>query len=253
MKVTRRAFALGSTCLAGLSNAAGAGREISVISATVSLGLRPGARGQEPGSWRAPEVLLNAGLAAKLGARERIDLARPDYDFNERPGTRIRNGDTLRAFMLELGEKVRGELVAGRFPVVLGGDCSVMLGCLYGARRAGGRGLVHVDGHSDFFHPGNYDTKARLGSAAGMRQSVAEAVWHARHRSAFGALLADQPAMTAVLADLALESEAATVTALRLARAHDDDASDEEVAFRRLATAVAKYWVLTSCSKMRAR
>jgi len=49
--------------------------------------------------------------------------------------------------------------------------------------------------------------------------------------------------MTAVVADLALESEAATVTAMRLARAHDDDASDEERAFRRLATPVAKYWV----------
>ncbi|MEE3852957.1 acyl-CoA dehydrogenase family protein [Gordonia sp. LSe1-13] len=82
-----------------------------------------------------------------------------------------------------------------------------------------------------------------LGSAAGMRQSVAEAVWHARHRAAFGATLADQPAMTAVLADLALESEAATVTAMRLARAHDEDATDQEKAFRRLATAVAKYWI----------
>ncbi|RPA58486.1 DNA alkylation response protein [Gordonia oryzae] len=82
-----------------------------------------------------------------------------------------------------------------------------------------------------------------LGSAAGMRQSVAEAVWHARHRSAFGATLADQPAMKAVLADLALESEAATLTAMRLARAHDEDASDTERAFRRLATAVAKYWI----------
>ncbi len=82
-----------------------------------------------------------------------------------------------------------------------------------------------------------------LGSAAGMRQGVAEALWHARHRSAFGRLLAEQPAMTAVLADLALESEAATVTALRLARAHDDDADDAEQAFRRLATAVAKYWI----------
>ncbi|MBC2640916.1 MULTISPECIES: acyl-CoA dehydrogenase family protein [unclassified Rhodococcus (in: high G+C Gram-positive bacteria)] len=82
-----------------------------------------------------------------------------------------------------------------------------------------------------------------LGSAAGMRQSVAEAVWHARHRSAFGAVLADQPAMTSVLADLALESEAATVTALRLARAHDADASEQERSFRRLATAVAKYWI----------
>jgi putative acyl-CoA dehydrogenase len=81
------------------------------------------------------------------------------------------------------------------------------------------------------------------GSAAGMRQGVAEAVWHARHRRAFGAELIDQPAMTAVLADLALESEAATATALRLARAHDDDASETEKQFRRLAPAVAKYWV----------
>ncbi|MGC5257191.1 acyl-CoA dehydrogenase family protein [Gordonia sp. DT218] len=82
-----------------------------------------------------------------------------------------------------------------------------------------------------------------LGSASGMRQSVAEAVWHARHRAAFGATLADQPAMAAVLADLSLESEAATVTAIRLARAHDEDANDQERAFRRLATAVAKYWI----------
>ncbi|MFE5307027.1 acyl-CoA dehydrogenase family protein [Isoptericola sp. NPDC056605] len=85
------------------------------------------------------------------------------------------------------------------------------------------------------------------GSAAGMRQGVAEALWHARHRTAFGARLVDQPAMTAVLADLALESEAATLTSMRLAAAYDAGAGDEgddgERAFRRLATAVAKYWV----------
>ena len=82
-----------------------------------------------------------------------------------------------------------------------------------------------------------------LGTAAGMRQSVAEAQWLVRHRSAFGAKLIDQPAMTAVVADLALESEAATVTGLRLARAHDADADEQEQAFRRLATAVSKYWI----------
>lgn len=82
-----------------------------------------------------------------------------------------------------------------------------------------------------------------FGSAAGMRQAVAEAAWHARHRSAFGARLVDQPAMTAVLADLSLESEAATAVALRLARAHDADAPESDVALRRLATAVIKYWV----------
>jgi putative acyl-CoA dehydrogenase len=82
-----------------------------------------------------------------------------------------------------------------------------------------------------------------LGTAAGMRQSVAEAAWHVRHRRAFGGRLIDQSAMAAVVADLALESEAATATSMRLARAHDEDATQQEVAFRRLATAVAKYWV----------
>ena len=82
-----------------------------------------------------------------------------------------------------------------------------------------------------------------FGTAAGMRQGVAEALWHVRHRRAFGSLLADQPAMTAVVADLALESEAATAMAMRLARAHDDDAGDQDRAFRRLATAVSKYYV----------
>jgi putative acyl-CoA dehydrogenase len=78
-----------------------------------------------------------------------------------------------------------------------------------------------------------------IGSAAGMRRGVAEAIWHARHRSAFGARLVEQPAMVNVLADLALESEAATVTALRLARAYDEG----DHGLRRLATAVAKYWI----------
>ncbi len=82
-----------------------------------------------------------------------------------------------------------------------------------------------------------------LGTAAGMRQSVAEAIWHARGREAFGAPLVDQPAMTAVLADLALEYEAAMLTGLRLAQLFEAEASDRDVALRRLATPVSKYWV----------
>ncbi|MFC8682321.1 acyl-CoA dehydrogenase family protein [Microbacterium ureisolvens] len=82
-----------------------------------------------------------------------------------------------------------------------------------------------------------------LGTAAGMRQSVAEALWHARGREAFGALLIDQPAMTTVLADLALEYEAALLTGLRLAQLFEAEASDRDRALRRLATPVSKYWV----------
>jgi putative acyl-CoA dehydrogenase len=85
-----------------------------------------------------------------------------------------------------------------------------------------------------------------LGSAALMRGAVAQASHHAAHRSAFGSLLADKALMRAVLADLAIESEAATVLAMRLAASFDAPAegpSGSERAFRRLAIAVGKYWV----------
>jgi putative acyl-CoA dehydrogenase len=78
-----------------------------------------------------------------------------------------------------------------------------------------------------------------LGSAALIRRAIAEATHHAAHRSAFGRLLSDQPLMRNVLADLCVESEAATVTALRLARAYDE----ADAPFRRLATAIAKFWI----------
>ncbi len=82
-----------------------------------------------------------------------------------------------------------------------------------------------------------------IGSAAGMRQAVTQATHHAAHRAAFGKLLIAQPLMQNVLADLAVESEAATITMMRLARAYDESVRDEqEHHFARLATAVAKYW-----------
>jgi putative acyl-CoA dehydrogenase len=82
-----------------------------------------------------------------------------------------------------------------------------------------------------------------LGSAVGMRLGVAQAVHHATHRQTFSRALVDQPLMRSVLADLVIESEAATVVAMRLARAYERDRDAREVAFRRLATAVAKYWI----------
>jgi len=83
------------------------------------------------------------------------------------------------------------------------------------------------------------------GSAAGMRAALVQAIHHTRHRRAFGRPLADQPLMGNVLADLALESEAATALALRLAGAVDRAVrgDEQEQAFRRLAIAVGKFWV----------
>lgn len=88
-----------------------------------------------------------------------------------------------------------------------------------------------------------------IGSASLMRQALTQAVHHAEHRSAFGAPLIDQPLMRNVLADLALESEAATVLTLRLAAAYDAG-TDRERAFLRLAVPTAKYWVTKRCTPM---
>ena len=84
-----------------------------------------------------------------------------------------------------------------------------------------------------------------MGGAGGMRTAVSLATWHAMHRAAFGKTLIDQPLMRNVLADLAVESEAATALTLRLCRAYDEAAAGDERAdlFKRLATAVAKYHV----------
>jgi putative acyl-CoA dehydrogenase len=83
-----------------------------------------------------------------------------------------------------------------------------------------------------------------VGAAAGMRLGVAQALHHAAHRSAFGARLIDQPLMRSVLADLCVESEAATLLGMRLARAFDEAAGDERAhRLKRLLTPVAKYWV----------
>src|ERR1700730_17238701 len=89
-----------------------------------------------------------------------------------------------------------------------------------------------------------------IGTAAGMRVGVVNATHHAAHRQAFGKTLIDQPLMRNVLADLCLESEAATALAMRLARAYDEAGADAEAGqngtdaqlFKRLATAVGKYW-----------
>ncbi len=171
MAISRRHFSLlaGSLLFGARAARAQAPKppEVRVVLAPSNLGLRP-ENGKEPGTWQAPRVLMAAGLRESVEAAEVMCLERPLYEMSAQPGTRMRNGQTLRKFSLELADKVRDALAAHRFPVVIGGDCGVLLGSLYGLRLAGGRGLVHVDGHSDFIQEKSYATPETLGAAAGM-------------------------------------------------------------------------------------
>ena len=104
-------------------------------------------------------------------------------------------------------------------------------GRLVGQEGGGVKAIIRMVNHTRL--------DCMIGSTSSIRRGTLEAIHHARHRSAFGALLVDQPAMTNVLADLALESEAATAATMRIARSYDED----DAAFRRFATAALKYWV----------
>ena len=148
---------------------------IELIRAPWNIGLRPDAQGSLPGTGRAPEVLGQAGLADRLSAARVVTLPRPPYDTEPQPGTRVRNGNTLREHSLLLADAVAAALKAGRMPVVVGGDCSVLLGCLAGARRQHQRiALAHIDGHVDFDSaPPEMPGRVALGSAAGMDLALA--------------------------------------------------------------------------------
>lgn len=139
-----------------------------IILAPTSLGLRPLYSGHLPGSWRAPQVLLDCGLAEQLQAQHVVALPVPLYSPDAQPGTHIRNGHAIRAFCLELADAVANALAQNHHPLVIGGDCSVLLGALAGVRRTEPISLIHIDGHSDFRHPGNYNVNEILGAVAGM-------------------------------------------------------------------------------------
>lgn len=148
-------------------------KPICLIRAPCNLGLRPLRPGHEPGTWRAPQALTEAGLLAAMKPTKVVDIERPRYSAEAEPGTLLRNGHTLRRFNLELADKVERAAADGLFPLVLGGDCAVLLGALAGQRRSGPLSLVHVDGHSDFRNPANYDAANVMSAVAGMDLALA--------------------------------------------------------------------------------
>jgi putative acyl-CoA dehydrogenase len=108
---------------------------------------------------------------------------------------------------------------------------------LIGEEGAGVRTIIEMVNHTRL--------DCATGSTTGMRAGVAQAIHHASHRSTFGKLLVEQPLMQNVLADLAVETEAATISSMRLARAYDEAIAGDDgaQAFKRLANAVLKYWI----------
>jgi arginase len=118
-----------------------------VIDVPTPLGLRP------EGVQDAPTALRRAGLHAALGSPQHLGVDVPAYDAERPDDTGILNGPSIAAVARDVAAAVEEALEEARFPVVLGGDCSVLLGPLLALRRRGRFGLVFIDGHADFQHP----------------------------------------------------------------------------------------------------
>ena len=122
--------------------------DFTIIEAPTCLGLRP------TGVENLADALLDAGLARRLDARRHARLAMPPYDPVRDPATRMLNPARIRDFSIMLADVVGPVVARGSFPVVLGGDCSILLGNLLALRRTGKRrGLLFLDGHADFYQP----------------------------------------------------------------------------------------------------
>src|SRR4051794_5330936 len=145
-------------------------RRIAILDAPSNLGLRPPTETSVPGCAKAPGALRDQGLITRLHARDAGCLTPPRYDPGDwRPGDGVCHAEQIAAYSRKLADRIGAIIDAGEFPVILGGDCSIVIGSGLAMHRlgeaVGGRiGLVFVDGHSDFRHPGN---ASYVGAAAG--------------------------------------------------------------------------------------
>jgi arginase len=146
-------------------------RQIGIVGAPSSIGIRPYDDGGVRRLDLAPGALRQCGLVARLAARDLGDVAPPPYRDLVRPAGRPRNEGEVASYANALAAQVAAAAANGTFVLVLGGDCSIILGCLLGIRTASRPpvGLVYLDAHADFATP----QESRTGSAASMCLALA--------------------------------------------------------------------------------
>ena len=120
---------------------------LRVIEVPSPLGLWPS------GVEQAPDALREAGLHGRLGAEEELRLEVPAYSHERDQSTGVLNPAGIADVAHRLADAVGAAIDQEEFPVVLGGDCSIVLGPLLALRRRGRYGLAYLDGHADFQHP----------------------------------------------------------------------------------------------------
>jgi len=140
---------------------------ITIIGCPTELGLRRERAGVPSGTIHAPDALRAAGLVERLQALDAGNLATPPYDAQKRDG--MLNRAAIDRYAETQADAIAAALDAKTFPLILGGDCSLLLGSMRALQRRGTYGLVFLDGHTDFYTPATSGT----GGVAGMDLALA--------------------------------------------------------------------------------
>lgn len=136
----------------------------ALIDAPSNLGLRPPQVNTVPGCYKMPWGLRNTGLAEALGAGDFGCVIPPRYDATWKPGGGTRNSKEIANYSYKLAEHINNAFERDYFPVIVGGDCSILLACGLALGEHGSHGLLFIDGHTDFRHIGN---TGKIEAAAG--------------------------------------------------------------------------------------
>lgn len=144
-------------------------RPIVLIEAPSNLGLMPPREGHQPGTRHAPDTLRDLGLHVQLGVREIIRVQPESYSADDERSTNIRNIPAIAEHAVRLADAIECVIKLNQFPLVIGGDCSLLIGAMLGMRRLGDPALLFIDGHTDFYLPEQSST----GGAAGLDLALA--------------------------------------------------------------------------------
>jgi arginase len=144
-------------------------RQIFVLDAPSNLGLMPASAGVEPGVRKLPGAFRAHHLIERISGSDAGRVSPPAYNPAIDPQTGVRNSAAIASYADDLAERVTDIMQSGGFPLLLGGDCSILLGPLLALRRMGRFALCFIDGHLDLLIPETSQTNA----AAGMDLALA--------------------------------------------------------------------------------
>ena len=149
-------------------------KEIVLMEAPTNLGLKEPAPGIEPGVKFLPAALDKAGFYKLIGISERMHVEPPVYSMHLDEVSGVRNADAIVTYSKKLAAAINEVIEQNKIPLVIGGDCSVMIGSCVALKQKGNFGMFHLDGHTDYMWPEFSQTKA----AAGMGLALVAGVGH---------------------------------------------------------------------------